>query len=158
MRTIRIRIPSRSHRIIDRRNPNSVEVGDESIVVLHLQIEHVVNRRVRHFELDPSRLATDLTTALDKLPRGATSITDMATHVWDAVERGWVYATLMYGDSQVRTGHLLVAMLKLGVVVSMDAGPAAPFFAAVVVLSMLAAESFDPRLIWDYMEEPDGEL
>jgi paraquat-inducible protein A len=52
---------------------------------------------------------------------------------------------------------LLVAMLKLGVVVSMDAGPAAPFFAAVVVLSMLAAENFDPRLIWDYMEEPDGE-
>ncbi len=32
--------------------------------------------------------------------------------VENAVERGWVYATLMYGDHQVRTGHLLVAMLK----------------------------------------------
>jgi type VI secretion system protein VasG len=27
-------------------------------------------------------------------------------------ERGWVYATLMFGDAQVRTGHLLVGMLK----------------------------------------------
>jgi len=52
---------------------------------------------------------------------------------------------------------LLVALIKLGAVASMDAGPAAPFFAAVVVLTMLAAESFDPRLIWDYMEDTDGE-
>ena len=29
-----------------------------------------------------------------------------------AVERGWVYATLMFGDAQVRTGHLVVGMLK----------------------------------------------
>jgi len=29
------------------------------------------------------------------------------------------------------------------------AGPGLFFFAAVVVLTMLAVESFDPRLIWD---------
>ena len=52
---------------------------------------------------------------------------------------------------------LMVAMIKLGAVASLDAGPAAPFFAGVVVLTMLAAESFDPRLIWDYMEDTDGE-
>ena len=57
-------------------------------------------------------VANDLTRALDRLPRGATSISDLSAHVENAVERGWVYATLKYGDSQVRTGHLLVAMLK----------------------------------------------
>ncbi len=67
---------------------------------------------VRQFELDPSRLAKDVTDALDRLPRGATSISDLSTHVENAVERGWVYATLMFGDAQVRTGHLMVGILK----------------------------------------------
>jgi type VI secretion system protein VasG len=71
-----------------------------------------LHRIVRHFELDPSRLAKDVTEALDRLPRGATSISDLSTHVENAVERGWVYATLMFGDAQVRTGHLTVGILK----------------------------------------------
>jgi paraquat-inducible protein A len=32
---------------------------------------------------------------------------------------------------------------------SVQPGPGVIFFAAVVVLTMIAAESFDPRLIWD---------
>ena len=71
-----------------------------------------LHRIARHFEMDSSRLAKDLTDALDRLPRGATSISDLSTHVENAVERGWVYSTLMFGESQVRTGHLLVGMLK----------------------------------------------
>ncbi len=71
-----------------------------------------VHRILRRFEIDASRLAKDITDALDRLPRGATSISDLSTHVENAVERGWVYATLMFGDSQVRTGHLLVGMVK----------------------------------------------
>jgi type VI secretion system protein VasG len=71
-----------------------------------------LHRIVRHFELDPSRLAKDVTDALDRLPRGATSISDLSAHIENAVERGWVYATLMYGDQQVRTGYLIIGMLK----------------------------------------------
>jgi type VI secretion system protein VasG len=67
---------------------------------------------VRHFEVDPSRLAADLTGALDKLPRGATSISDFAPQIEESIERGWVFATLMFGVNQVRTGHLLFALLK----------------------------------------------
>ena len=71
-----------------------------------------LHRIIKRFELDPSRLAKDLTDALDRLPRGATSISDLSPHVESAVERGWVYATLMYGDVQVRTGHLMIGMVK----------------------------------------------
>jgi type VI secretion system protein VasG len=71
-----------------------------------------LHRIVRHFELDSSRLAKDVTDALDRLPRGATSISDLSSHVENAVERGWVYATLMFGETQVRTGHLMVGILK----------------------------------------------
>jgi paraquat-inducible protein A len=48
---------------------------------------------------------------------------------------------------------ILVALVKLGAVASIEAGPAAVYFAAVVVITMIAAESFDPRLIWDVLEE-----
>ena len=36
---------------------------------------------------------------------------------------------------------------------AIEAGPAAVYFAAVVVITMFAAENFDPRLIWDVIEE-----
>jgi type VI secretion system protein VasG len=71
-----------------------------------------LHRIVRHFEIDPSRLAKDITEALDRLPRGATSISDFSTHIESAVERGWIYATLMFGEPRVRTGHLIVGIVK----------------------------------------------
>ncbi len=40
-----------------------------------------VHRIIRHFDLDPSRLAKDMTAALDRLPRGSTSISDLSIYV-----------------------------------------------------------------------------
>lgn len=71
-----------------------------------------LHRIVKHFGLDTSVLAADLTRALDRLPRGATSITDLSSWVEETVERAWLYGSLMFGDSQVRTGYLVVGMLK----------------------------------------------
>jgi paraquat-inducible protein A len=48
---------------------------------------------------------------------------------------------------------ILVALVNLGAIATLQAGPAAPFFAAVVVVTMYAAMSFDPRLIWDATEQ-----
>ena len=44
---------------------------------------------------------------------------------------------------------VLVALVNVGAMATVKAGPAAPFFAAVVVLTMFATKTFDPRLIWD---------
>lgn len=48
---------------------------------------------------------------------------------------------------------ILVALVKLGVMANVEAGPGATYFAALVIVTMFAAESFDPRLIWDQMED-----
>ncbi|MHC4644365.1 MAG: type VI secretion system ATPase TssH [Planctomycetota bacterium] len=71
-----------------------------------------LHRIIKHFEIDPSRLATDMTAELDRLPRGATSISDLSSHLEESVERGWVFGSLLFGESQVRTGHLMVGVLK----------------------------------------------
>ena len=48
---------------------------------------------------------------------------------------------------------ILVALIQLGGILTIRPGPAALAFSGVVIITMLAAESFDPRLIWDKLEE-----
>ncbi|NIE75304.1 type VI secretion system ATPase TssH [Pantoea sp. Ap-967] len=93
-----------------RGNPY-VELAHWLHQLLQLQ-DSDLHRIVRQFNVEPARLARDLTDALDRLPRGSTSITDLSSQVEEAVERGWVYGSLMFGESQVRTGYLLVGILK----------------------------------------------
>ncbi len=71
-----------------------------------------LHHAIKHFDMDPSRLAADMTAALDKLPRGATAISDFAPQIEEAIERAWVFATLLFSASHIRSGHLLYAMLK----------------------------------------------
>ncbi len=71
-----------------------------------------LHRVIRHYGLDLSRLAKDITAALDRLPRGATSLSDLSSHLDEAMERAWVLATLAFGEYRIRTGHLLAAILR----------------------------------------------
>ncbi len=48
---------------------------------------------------------------------------------------------------------LLVALVQFGVLATVEAKAGAVAFAAVVVITMFAAEAFDPRLMWDAVEE-----
>lgn len=71
-----------------------------------------LRRIIDHYNIDVGRLAADFTAALDRLPRGAASVSDLSSHLEDAVERGWVYGSLMFNSSQIRSGHLVVGILK----------------------------------------------
>ncbi|MEW6265392.1 MAG: paraquat-inducible protein A [Thermodesulfobacteriota bacterium] len=50
---------------------------------------------------------------------------------------------------------ILAALVNFGSLGTVQAGPGALFFAAVVVITLLATLSFDPRLIWDALESDD---
>jgi type VI secretion system protein VasG len=52
---------------------------------------------VRHYELD-SGAGRRPDASLDRLPRGASSISDISQFIDSAVERGWVYGSLMFGE------------------------------------------------------------
>ena len=83
--------------------------------------------------------------------------------LWDLILYGIVLimpiaAVPLFGVVQkLSNGHavttILVAMVNLGALASIEAGPAAVYFCGVVITTMLAAMSFDPRLIWDNCEE-----
>ncbi|MEX2961708.1 paraquat-inducible protein A [Microbulbifer sp. TYP-18] len=47
---------------------------------------------------------------------------------------------------------ILVALVDMGLIARVEAGPGSTAFATVVVVTMLAVRAFDPRLIWDAVE------
>ncbi len=51
---------------------------------------------------------------------------------------------------------LMVAMVELGNLASIAPGPGSVAFALLVVATMVAAHSFDPRLVWDSLEPANG--
>ncbi|MEM5314907.1 type VI secretion system ATPase TssH [Paraburkholderia sp. JHI869] len=71
-----------------------------------------LHRVIRHARIEPAALARDLTDALDRLPRGAASVSDISAQLEEAVERGWVYASLLFDAQKVRSAHVLVGMLQ----------------------------------------------
>jgi type VI secretion system protein VasG len=71
-----------------------------------------IHHLIKHYELDPGKVVADMQRALDQLPRGASSISDLSEHLEDATERAWVWGSLLFNSSQVRTGHLILGMLK----------------------------------------------
>ncbi len=78
-----------------------------------LQLEDSdIHHIVRHYQLNPAKLAADVTAALDRLPRGATSISDISLHIQNAVSEAWTYASLMFNQASVRTGHIILAVVK----------------------------------------------
>src|SRR5262245_50440995 len=66
---------------------------------------------IKAFKIDAGQLVSDVQGALDRLPRGATSISDLSASFCDAVERAWVYASLKFGESSTRTGHVILALV-----------------------------------------------
>jgi paraquat-inducible protein A len=72
---------------------------------------------------------------------------------WRLHDRTWLYRIIeqigRWSMIDIFMGSILVALLQFGAIVSVVPGPGALAFAAVVILTMLAAQSFDPRLMWD---------
>ncbi len=66
---------------------------------------------LRHFEIDTSRLAADLTKVLDRMKTGNSRSPALTPNVVKWVREAWIYGSLQYGDSSIRSGYLLVSLL-----------------------------------------------
>jgi type VI secretion system protein VasG len=67
---------------------------------------------LRFFRLDETQLSKDLVKALSQYPRSSTSSVTPSPLIELATKQAWIYATLMFGQSQVRTSHVLIGILK----------------------------------------------
>jgi type VI secretion system protein VasG len=67
---------------------------------------------VRHFGLDQGKLAADLASTIEGFSKNQTDMPGVSNTLVDMLDRGWHYATLAFGETQIRTGHMLVAAFK----------------------------------------------
>ena len=65
-----------------------------------------------HYKLDLAKLLSDLAGVINGFRKNETDMPGVANSVVDVLDRGWHYATLFFGETQIRTGHILVAGLK----------------------------------------------
>jgi type VI secretion system protein VasG len=67
---------------------------------------------VAHFGLDRAKLQADVTGAVEKLAQKQTAAPTHSRAIFTALDRAWHYASLFFGERTIRSGHLLVGLLK----------------------------------------------
>ena len=67
---------------------------------------------VDFFDLDRAKLLADVGGVVEGFRRNETEMPGVSNTVVDLLDRGWHYATLFFGETQIRTGHVLVAAMK----------------------------------------------
>ncbi|WP_281857810.1 type VI secretion system ATPase TssH [Litoreibacter halocynthiae] len=71
-----------------------------------------ISKTLNHFKLDRGQVLKDLGAVIDGMRKNATEMPSVSDHVTDLLDRGWHYSTLLFSETQIRTGHALVACLK----------------------------------------------
>jgi type VI secretion system protein VasG len=67
---------------------------------------------VGHFKIDAGKLMTDVTAVVNGFRKNETEMPAVSNTVIDLLDRGWHYATLYFGETQIRTGHVLVGAMQ----------------------------------------------
>lgn len=92
--------------------------GNRNVELAHWLSHILQNERsdigltVDHFKLDPGKLMTDISGAVSSFRKNETEMPSVSNTVIDLLDRGWHYATLFFGETQIRTGHVLVGAMQ----------------------------------------------
>ena len=66
---------------------------------------------LRHYDIDHGRFLSDLNKGLDKLKTGNSRAPGLSPEIVDLAKQGWLLASVEYGLSRLRSGHLLCALI-----------------------------------------------
>jgi type VI secretion system protein VasG len=78
-----------------------------------LQIENTdISATADYFKLDRATLTSDIQGVIAGFRKNETEMPAVSNTVMDLFDRGWHHATLFFGETQIRTGHLLVGALQ----------------------------------------------
>ena len=92
--------------------------GNRNVELAHWLHHLLANERsdmavtLRHFGIDPGRVQADIDKTIAGFRKNVTEMPGISAQLTDALDRGWHYATLLFGEAQIRSGHALVAILR----------------------------------------------
>jgi len=103
-------IDKATNRCVERSNPE-LELA-HWLLILAEDEESDLTKIVRHFGGETTAIKTQCNEFLDTLPRGASRLSTFSRLLTDSLEQSWVVASLVYGEAQIRSGHLLLAATR----------------------------------------------
>ena len=71
-----------------------------------------LTRLLRHFDIDSTRVNRELTKTLDGLKTGNSRAPELSPDIPDLMREAWAFASVEYNAGQIRSGHLLVALIN----------------------------------------------
>ncbi len=88
-----------------------------------VEVEHYLSKLVEgvdndvaaifaRFEVEPDRVAADLTRVLDRFKRGNSRTPTLSPNLEKLIREAWMTASLQFGETTVRSGHVLIALLS----------------------------------------------
>ncbi len=70
-----------------------------------------LQKLLKHYDVDPSRVSRELTKTLDQLRTGNARAPELSLEIIDLMREAWVLTTLEFGGYRIRSGYLLAALL-----------------------------------------------
>lgn len=92
--------------------------GNRNVELAHWLLHILSNERsdisltLDALKIDRAKILKELTDTTSGFRKNETEMPSVSSQITDLLDRGWYYATLFFGETQIRTGHLLVAGLK----------------------------------------------
>ena len=88
------------------------DVDLEHFLIKLLEVQNSdLMRIIQHFEVNTSRLNRDLTSSLEQLKTGNSRTPALSSNIPRLLQTAWLLASIDFGETQVRSGHILLAML-----------------------------------------------
>ncbi|WP_158755750.1 type VI secretion system ATPase TssH [Dyella sp. S184] len=90
------------------------DVEIEHVLLKLLEVDNSDIRRIlRQFDVPPERLEKELGQILASFKTGNTRTPALSSHIPDLLEQAWTYASIEFGETRIRSGHLLVALVAV---------------------------------------------
>ena len=92
--------------------------GNRNVELAHWLLHILSNDRsdisltLDAYKIDRAKILKELTDTTNGFRKNETEMPSVSSQITDLLDRGWQYATLFFGETQIRTGHILVAGLK----------------------------------------------
>jgi type VI secretion system protein VasG len=90
------------------------DVEIEHVLLKLLEVDNSDIRRIlRQFDVAPERLEKELGQILAGFKTGNTRTPALSGHIPELLEQAWTYASIEFGETRIRSGHLLVALVAV---------------------------------------------
>lgn len=130
--------------------------GNRNVEISHWLLHMLMNDHsditiaLQNYGVDRAKVLMEVQKSIDSYRKGVTEMPGFSAQVIDLLDRGWHYATLLFGEPSIRTGHMLVALLK-----DSQLSQALPTISPALAALNVDTVANDARSVWATSEEED---